>query len=33
MQEFLSSVYKDLQEMVNSADYLKELYNINKINK
>lgn len=33
MQEFLSSVYKNLQEMVNSADYLKELYNIKKTNK
>ena len=30
MQEFLTSVYKHLQSMVNNADYLAELHNIKK---
>ena len=30
MQEFLNSVYKNLKEMVNNADYLKELHNLKK---
>ena len=30
MQEFLNSVYKKLQEMVNNADYLIELHNLKK---
>ncbi len=30
MQEFLTSVYKHLQAMVNNADYLAELHNIKK---
>lgn len=30
MQDFLASVYKHLQEMVNNADYLTELHNIKK---
>lgn len=30
MQDFLSSVYKHLQDMVNNADYLAELHNMKK---
>lgn len=30
MQDFLTSVYKHLQDMVNNADYLAELHNIKK---
>ena len=30
MQDFLTSIYKHLQDMVNNADYLAELHNMKK---